>query len=1502
MFFNFFCSEFKLKIFSIRNNLLLCQLPDASTKSYILIDTYFQACSLGCLTCISSTKCLKCAENFYLNYQKGQYACSPCFSGLESRYCQKCGIFNKKTYQSVTSDDFQYIDLHHLNYEEYANSNQFQFVCFSCPSNFLMKSDLLCYGCDNLINNCKECYYREEKLLYITSFDFFLNPSSNPNVECSLCSPVDRFPYFQKINSDYVSSCPSCIDLIPNCKKCMYGLFENETITFYSSLVNNTISLLNEPNFSLRCNECNLYYGMDKLANNCVECPENCEYCSFNSKISKMFCGRCMQKYVLLIYEGNCILLSTFLNVTNIKLTTYCSRIVSHNPWVQYIKDASQYLCQECVDNGYYPSISGLCLQCPYDYHCQNCGEKLQSIEDGKAIKIDLTPILIMSPLDLLQQIKYSIEVKGLLSCLSCGSQDHFDEKYNRCCSKFVDLPTSSLRARTSSCYKCNECQIYESNQYSCKRCSDCRYIAPNLIFQKFPYLEYQKLIYNNIIDSGSNFESSPGFNLEEKKTFTSMKDYEILLKDILGSEILDCSRCSIGSVNCYIKDTSKVDLISLVDEQNKYYGLLTYYMASTKCYTGFIFDKYLERCKFCPQKWLDCEAYKVIQIYFLHAKSNFNNKFKYQVNSLDDLVAFIKNFEASEINYIANEFMLKRLEFQIILDCEFELILKSNTFAVELNVILQKRIITLEKYIFSFTSMFKDKYAKVYLACSFNIIGFTDVIFERIQIIPLISKFDESRSKLGLTLSDFPSLKISSGNLEFQYVNITLEYNSNSIGFLKNNVFVQNPVSYSFLEIKNIFFEFKVINSSKISDLIIYSFQPTPILNQKNLAKTNTFLISGQISLIRNIRIISSTILSLRNFIKFQDTQSELILQNIMIEDSTFSSTIFLYCDLVNNFFMNKILIINSNFLKTPFIKVVNQEIINLYIKDVSFSQVILSGISAYQTFLFDVKALLFFESLILQKSNVEHLSIFYHNNYMKMIFCNEVLLQDNQIKDFLFMNFRYDLADQEKVILSNCNLLNNIIDTNYTFEIISIQNLFIVNFNFIENVGNVDIKVDTVSQIKISYYNNLNGIIDSNNYKNPFVFTNIGDGLIVENITVSSILINKAIFNLVAAKTVYSKTISFANMKIDNIIIESSSDAACIDFHSEVFHNITFKNCSFSNIFLSDDSYFSQASTAIRIESYLSTLFIFDSVFKNLTSTGRNNFLYLSTLKAYILSSNFSEANFHTILNHQFDTITDGSFITSFSNDLIIKNSNFVGSFASSGAIYAEFFKTNAGVEILGCRFLGLTSKSNGGAFSFLKKYEIGSLNIEISECSFENISSLRQGGVFYLDIKSKGKFILYNSTFLGVFATEQGGLIYSSNFTIYISNIFLKNTKESTSIFTFLFSSLYFSKISVENIISFNTDYSTVLDCSECLFTDNNSTFSDIKYLVQAFYFINSNATFQNTTFKNASCLASQIETSSKNQIKCNSAIYFFKSNVFFQNLNMEKIECDLFATME
>ena len=279
-------------------------------------------------------------------------------------------------------------------------------------------------------------------------------------------------------------------------------------------------------------------------------------------------------------------------------------------------------------------------------------------------------------------------------------------------------------------------------------------------------------------------------------------------------------------------------------------------------------------------------------------------------VTTLKGLYDLIKNLEISELPFIANEFLVKNIEINVILEKGADIIWQDeNNFEFNFAAKLIPKIPSLISYKLNFISSDREEkfpynQAKIILACSIVFSGFTHVQFRNVMLQPLSSFFSNNIEGLYILddlIKNIPQIKIQSEKAEFY--NCSYNFNRSDYFLLDGKVLIQSPenlmnISFIRLNLSTIYLETSgeiVINNfliehiisdiSKLNALNFFVFfdmnsetifLSNIILNNVQVSRTNCFfmlsLLNADYYEINNMTLNNSKIIEC-SLIKFYDS-----------------------------------------------------------------------------------------------------------------------------------------------------------------------------------------------------------------------------------------------------------------------------------------------------------------------------------------------------------------------------------------------------------------------------------------------------------------------------------------------------------------------------------------------------------------------------------------------------------------------------------------------------
>ena len=1513
----------------------MCTDSKNISQYYYFEDLKFKKCSDYCLICESKLKCFECQSGYFLKFNNiSNYSCSKC---SDFTNCSNCIIANKtQKIDSINFDSMNSIETFNYHKLEY----NWDIICLTCPSNYLRKTDSKCYKCTDEISNCVECAYisssqnienyGENLIFQDLKEDFF--------VICLTCD-VEKNKFLQiEIQTDIIlSKCVECGFFIPFCTKCITNiLLEGEKFENLSQIVAFRISEVFFIKVMLVCLECENKLSLFSENNNysCKSCPSNCEYCYLNPTILTIFCGRCEENYVLSFYEGNCYHISQY-NITE-EYQNSCSRIISENPFASYFFDSSFLLCQKCRDTKHYPSLNGNCMAC-LDFNCEICEE---SNAPGAYDSVIYTNLLYKSPyllLDLITTFTYVFEIQ---KCLKCSSKESGYNQANQVCcapSGHIFSTEQQVRILISGCQSCSYCELIEkSNSFGCTKCSKCEDVSEdmlndenNIMGQNHLTSFYAKKIYYQLISEGNTYNTTPSFN----ETNTYIDIYFSLNSqkqvDLLGKSIYKCTPCPINSIDCTVsKDPTRIPNPSLFKlGVYDFSDLMSYYLIPTKCRNNFVYDFAVNssRCKFCPNKWRNCRAFKIIEIDFIGQSKQFNQIT--MVISLRGLIVYLNDLELSEFVFICNEFVVKEIEIHILLDID-EVIIWENPqdYSMILESSLKSRIPSLEKYelIFIPKHFEANTFATLEMGCYITFKGYTSVKFINIIFKPMITSSG--------SLNNFPDLKLT------PYI----EINAGSI-FLKGCFLISDQISENDSRISSVnilsfllIADFVEIENFQIKNLKLKNFDAISLLNLYHF-----FEIKGQKVSLKNITFDNLIIYNIFSVFYFPALEgSSQNLEYIQIFNCELSESIFFRLGSYLSLNFNYLYIYNTSFLEKPIITSLLETVKSISISNIRIEKCSFFGISNIN-YVFSLNFFKDVKNVVIKDSYFSKTIIFFCID--KAIFVNEdvyfqnIFFLRNVLKDFeerfpFLISFEFSEFFQFAINLENISLENNLIIHQkkiniYAVRLKNINSIYSENCLFFNNFNVSAIHLESFNSVQCNkfIFAKENSIIDQSQDQIVLYMLNIQNSIKLENFNVDTMSTQQGI--IIIIQEIYETNVCqlfFKNSILNYILIHNMNLASAFFIYSMRAIEINIIESKFSNLILDDESESQKSSTALYVDSSFSSCKIEKSLFFNGFSNGESNFIRIFVNNLAILDSNMSLANYFNESTYSTKISDQGSFINADLINLIINSSLFSKAYSlNGGAIYSNFLNRNGSMKINNCSFKYLFALSEGGAF-FISKTNDKNLILMVTDCIFKFVFALTSGGVFAMKTLRSTQVFIINSYFSNI-NSATGSFFSASNVDIKLSLVnfsenyrvfnqenfdFLFGLKDFEfssllqigSLISLKFGELHFSKCNFYNLSS-STLYNegTILDCLNCVFSDTASFYRNIYFWKYVFSFINSIATIKESSFSNISAESFSKEILNDGFFfKLNQKSYysvFLLSDSYFNifHVTAENIEC-------
>ena len=382
----------------------------------------------------------------------------------------------------------------------------------------------------------------------------------------------------------------------------------------------------------------------------------------------------------------------------------------------------------------------------------------------------------------------------------------------------------------------------------------------------------------------------------------------------------------------------------------------------------------------------------------------------------------------------------------------------------------------------------------------------------------------------------------------------------------------------------------------------------------------------------------------------------------------------------------------------------------------------------------------------------------------------------------------------------------------------------------------------VDGKFQSRIFYITGNNVTISNINLINGNIVSTSGGAIY----STGSITLNNIIFN---SNTAYSGGAIYANDEtvINNVLFSENkaieSGGALYMAGKTILNNVTFNN----NQANYSGAIYINGETTINNSIFINNKNInYGAIFVGKKTTIRNS-TFENNLGKYGGAINCD--NYADIINCNFNNNVaewGGSIYST--NKTNIVNSSFANSISKyAAAIYAE-----GNISIVNSIFKNLHANETSGAVA-LKKY----MNATISNCTFINITAVKNGGALYIDASYNTKTPIYikDSRFINT-SGDFGGALVQLNGILTVQNcIFVNNTAKcsgaaiyesftSSAIANCVFES---NKILDENFFDGGAIYADFsgIELTDSTFTNNTKN---------AVYSYDSYLTTINSTFKN------------------------------------------------
>lgn len=1422
-------------------------------KAFFLEKESFVECSPNCLECISIKKCKKCETFYYLNYENYEsYSCLPCSTPYN---CRTCAISSKK--KEILFQDYQEMDNAKENYLTRSTQDQWKLICIDCILNYFIKEDCLCHKCSDEIPYCLSCYYGTNETIdisSISSFDLYQKDQpfqGKPSVSCALCEG-NLFNLFElTVELIFVSKCLLCSEIIPSCNTCQYSKKSNNTIEYLSSFKFNKYLLL-DSNFSIRCTECQINWGLNNEGKKCEICNEKCESCLILPDSSK--CLRCEKDYVLSYEQGVCFKPLPNENPSLTKFGEVCSRIISEIPLQNRLNPNLPFLCQTCQNMDDYPKINEACSNCTI----AGCSKCFEGVYNGSVFTKNFTSMIFNDPFSLnINEKDLGGSVKG---CALCDAESIFDKKNQICCHKSLPFPYGKVPEL--NCKICSSCRFYDNKFYNCDNCFQCNDFIyeknENLINFNYPSPQFAKKIF---------VYKFP----EAVSNITTQKQI-----DLYGNRIYQCTACTIGSLDCEVDPKINQDLSHFVSDGVEYYELMSFFLTATKCRESFIYDNFYKRCRYCPNKWRKCFASKIIKINFVAPETNQNG---FSVSSLKELMDYIKKLEFSELAYMANEFLVERIEIHVVFDSNppFKCL---NDFQIILEGKLKLIVPSLKEYLLYFECNDRENRTSIYFGCAISIIGFTDVIFNNIIFMPLASEFnDDYLSKHPDQTLIIPSLQITADKITLNNITVLFFYQSN---YLSDTVYKEkNPYKSNKLDDLVAFYfkstfeiritQFKVINIQRNANLYSY-FKDVNLFNfdSLNLILDDFFFQSSKINDIESI-------------IKLGKTMQNITIKNFKFDACNFSSTTLINFPISFNVSLSSFQFQSLQLLSSLIIYVENyDENFDFILENFTFTKCNFTTESNLNYYIFNIK---YFSSirLINFSDNVFfQYGIFYASSSVKVfktaVKCEIKLIKINSnvmsyssgefgiLLTFYPISFiNVNLYAFDILVKNNTIKMINTPDSVNSIKVENINIFTSINIQLIENIELSGFYLEQISEIYIySFVFYLQNEKTSHFISTIPLYINSAATVISLRIFQFENVYSEKCLICLESSGIMKRTgeITLTDTVFKNILIKSLATASPILILLTNSFQINLIRLQIFNSSLIDESNMEGSSSAISIEATKSRCLFQNISISNSSSNGDVNSIFIFLLELAIRDSFFQYGNSFCVIKCDIYIIAKGSFVNALVESIFIENTVFSDSYAyNGGALYINFYKKITFVDISYSNFTNLFSIQEGGAVYLLKNNDMP-IYIRVYNCEFRNIASLKDGGAFYIRTLSIAKFLIEKTKIFRINALS-GGVLDAKNINLTISsteiaNNYLVYQKEIADFFTNYFDAEFLHKLNIGSLFNINgimfksidnffhdlmpstsDSQPTLLLCMYCNFMDIRSVYEKINFWNYGFY---------------------------------------------------------------
>ncbi|EAR90508.3 zinc finger lsd1 subclass family protein (macronuclear) [Tetrahymena thermophila SB210] len=435
---------------------------DPFTESYGIRELFILVdyCSPNCLQC-DNQGCNKCQQGLYLYNYQCVLTCPDSFVTDANKICQPCDFSCYNCFQPLSSTSCLTCQPN-----TYLNPNN---SCLNnCPSKYWANNsnlscqacDATCYNCQNPgdSNSCTNCngqfYLLYNKCIAICPPNTFAVAQTNNNIcqSCDLSCKTCDGP-----NSNNCLSCQSPMFYQQTSKTCVSSCNQNQ---FQSNQIcypcDSSCNTCSGPSYfnCLSCSgntflyqnqcitNCPVKYYNNSQNNQCSPCDSTCYTCNGNASNNCLSCE--LQRYF--DFQSNKCVLACNSNQYPDLNTISCKQC-----------DSS---CKSC--NG---STASNCTDCRSGLFLQN--NQCKSICDGSYFGMTQTNTCQPCHLSC-----FSCNGSSINNCLSCQAPRYFDPTTNQCVlvcnsNQYPDLISNLCKQCDSTCLSCNGPYIYN--------CTSCR-------------------------------------------------------------------------------------------------------------------------------------------------------------------------------------------------------------------------------------------------------------------------------------------------------------------------------------------------------------------------------------------------------------------------------------------------------------------------------------------------------------------------------------------------------------------------------------------------------------------------------------------------------------------------------------------------------------------------------------------------------------------------------------------------------------------------------------------------------------------------------------------------------------------------------------------------------------------------------------------------------------------------------------------------------------------